>query len=127
MSARAISEAFDSVGAHNNAFTSKEYTCYWAGCGAPIWRLPSTYSAEMVQRPAFRQNEIDSERHVVLEEINMNEDDPTDVAHEEFVTALWGGHPLAPPILGNTRVDHQHELARRSTTTGIGATRRSQR
>jgi predicted Zn-dependent peptidase len=36
----------------------------------------------------------------VLEEINMNEDDPTDVAHEQFVTALWGGHPLAPPILG---------------------------
>jgi predicted Zn-dependent peptidase len=54
----------------------------------------------MIQRPAFRQHEIDSERHVVLEEINMNEDDPTDVAHEQFVAALWGGHPLAPPILG---------------------------
>jgi predicted Zn-dependent peptidase len=36
----------------------------------------------------------------VLEEINMNEDDPTDVAHEEFVRALWAGHPLSPPILG---------------------------
>ncbi|MCB1246436.1 MAG: insulinase family protein, partial [Acidimicrobiia bacterium] len=52
-------------------------------------------------RPAFRQHEIDSERNVVLEEINMNEDDPTDVAHEQFVTALWANHPLAPPILGN--------------------------
>ncbi|MEN8234500.1 MAG: pitrilysin family protein, partial [Actinomycetota bacterium] len=37
---------------------------------------------------------------VVLEEINMNEDDPTDVAHEQFINALWGTHPLAPPILG---------------------------
>jgi len=56
--------------------------------------------AEMIQRPAFRQSEIDSERHVVLEEINMNEDDPTDVAHEQFIRALWDDHPLAPPILG---------------------------
>jgi predicted Zn-dependent peptidase len=57
--------------------------------------------AEMLQKPAFRQDEIDSERHVVLEEINMNEDDPTDVAHEEFITAAWAGSPLAPPILGS--------------------------
>jgi predicted Zn-dependent peptidase len=54
----------------------------------------------MLMEPAFRQDEIDSERHVVLEEINMNEDDPTDVAHEMFIRELWDGHPLAPPILG---------------------------
>lgn len=100
MSARAISEAFDAVGARNNAFTSKEYTCFWARLRSADLVLAVDILAEMVQRPAFRQPEIDSERHVVLEEINMNEDDPTDVAHEEFVTALWGGHPLAPPILG---------------------------
>jgi len=55
---------------------------------------------EMLQRPAFRQSEIDSERNVVLEEINMNEDDPTDVAHEDFINAIWDGHPLSPPVLG---------------------------
>ncbi len=98
--ARAISEAFDAVGARNNAFTSKEYTCYWARLRSADLPLAVDILGEMLQRPAFRQKEIDSERHVVLEEINMNEDDPTDVAHEEFVTALWGGHPLAPPILG---------------------------
>lgn len=100
LSARAISEAFDAVGARNNAFTSKEYTCYWARLRSADLPLGIDILAEMLQRPAFRQHEIDSERHVVLEEINMNEDDPTDVAHEEFVTALWGDHPLAPPILG---------------------------
>jgi predicted Zn-dependent peptidase len=100
LSARAISEAFDAVGARNNAFTSKEYTCYWARLRSADLPLAVDILAEMLQRPAFRQNEIDSERHVVLEEINMNEDDPTDVAHEQFVTALWDGHPLAPPILG---------------------------
>ncbi len=98
--ARAISEAFDAVGARNNAFTSKEYTCYWARLRSADLPLAVDILAEMLQRPAFRQKEIDSERHVVLEEINMNEDDPTDVAHEQFVNALWGGHPLAPPILG---------------------------
>ncbi len=100
LSARAIAEAFDAVGARNNAFTSKEYTCYWARLRSADLPLAVDILAEMLQRPAFRQKEIDSERHVVLEEINMNEDDPTDVAHEQFVTALWGGHPLAPPILG---------------------------
>ncbi|MEA2000441.1 MAG: pitrilysin family protein, partial [Actinomycetota bacterium] len=99
-SARAIAEAFDAVGARNNAFTSKEYTCYWARLRSADLPLAVDILAEMLQRPAFRQEEIDSERNVVLEEINMNEDDPTDVAHEQFVAALWGGHPLAPPILG---------------------------
>ncbi len=100
MSAQAISEAFDAVGARNNAFTTKEYTAYWARLRDAHLPLAVEILAEMIQRPAFRQEEIDSERHVVLEEINMNEDDPTDVAHELFVRALWPGHPLSPPILG---------------------------
>ena len=100
MLAHYISEAFDAVGARHNAFTSKEYTCYWAKVRDADLSLAVEILTEMLQRPAFRQEEIDSERHVVLEEINMNEDDPTDVAHELFVSALWEGHPLAPPILG---------------------------
>ncbi len=98
--AQAISEAFDAVGARHNAFTSKEYTAYWARVRDADLPLAVEILAEMVQRPAFRQEEIDSERHVVLEEINMNEDDPTDVAHELFINALWPDHPIAPPILG---------------------------
>jgi predicted Zn-dependent peptidase len=99
-SADRIAEAFDAMGARHNAFTSKEYTCFWARTRDVD--LPDTMEilAEMVLRPAFRQEEIDLERGVVLEEINMNDDDPTDVAHEEFVKTLWGSHPLAPPILG---------------------------
>ena len=99
-SARQISESFDAIGARHNAFTSKEYTCYWARLRDADLDLGVEILGEMVQRPAFRQEEIDNERGVVLEEINMNEDDPTDVAHEEFITALWVHHPLAPPILG---------------------------
>ena len=99
-SARRISEAFDAVGARNNAFTSKEYTSYWARMRDADLPMGVEILGEMIQRPAFRQSEIDSERNVVLEEINMNDDDPTDVAHEQFITALWADHPLAPPILG---------------------------
>ncbi len=102
-SARDISEAFDRIGARHNAFTSKEYTCYWTRMRDVDLPLGIEILGEMIQRPAFRQDEIDSERHVVLEEINMNEDDPTDVAHEEFIEALWSRHPLAPPILGTTQ------------------------
>ena len=100
MSAQYIAEAFDGVGARNNAFTSKEYTCYWAKLRDADLALVTEILAEMLLEPAFRQEEIDSERHVVLEEINMNEDDPTDVAHEMFIRELWTDHPLAPPILG---------------------------
>ncbi len=99
-SARMISEALDGIGARHNAFTSKEYTCFWTRMRDQDLALGVEILAEMLQRPAFRESEIDSERHVVLEEINMNEDDPTDVAHEAFITALWQDHPLAPPILG---------------------------
>ena len=98
--ARDISETFDAVGARHNAFTSKEYTGFWARMRDADLPTGVEILAEMLQRPAFREDEIDSERHVVLEEINMNEDDPTDVAHEEFVEAMWAGHDLAPPILG---------------------------
>ena len=54
----------------------------------------------MLLRPAFRPDEIDSERQVVIEEINMNDDDPSDVAFEEFTSALFDGHPLERPVLG---------------------------
>jgi predicted Zn-dependent peptidase len=98
--ARRIAETFDGIGARHNAFTSKEYTCFWTRMRDEDLTTGVEILAEMLQRPAFRQSEIDSERNVVLEEINMNEDDPTDVAHEEFITAIWDGHPLAPPVLG---------------------------
>ena len=103
LSAQYIAEAFDAVGGRSNAFTSKEQTCYWARLRDEDLPLGIDILAEMVRRPAFRQHEIDSEKHVVLEEINMNEDDPTDVAYEEFVRALWQGHALERPVLGTKK------------------------
>ena len=100
LSARDISETFDEIGAQSNAFTSKEYTCFWARLLDADLDTGLDLLAEMLQRPAFRPSEIDSERLVVIEEINMNEDDPSDVAVEAFVEALFAGHDLERPVLG---------------------------
>jgi len=100
LSAQDIARAFDSVGARSNAFTSKEYTCFWAQLRDDDLPMGMDLLAEMLLRPAFRPEDIQSEANVVLEEINMNEDDPGDVAHDQFARALWGGHCLALPVLG---------------------------
>ena len=99
-SARFIAESFDAIGADSNAFTSKDNTCFWARLLDRDLRVGLDLLAEMLQRPAFRVPEIDSERQVVIEEINMNEDDPSDVAFEEFTQAVFAGHPLETPVLG---------------------------
>ncbi len=95
-----IAARFDEVGAESNAFTTKEITAFWARLRDADLPLGLHLLGEMTQRPAFRLADIDAERHVVLEEINMNEDDPADTAYEQFSTAMWSGHPIAEPILG---------------------------
>jgi predicted Zn-dependent peptidase len=100
LSARQVSEIFDSIGAESNAFTSKENTCFWTRLLDQDLGTGFDVLSEMIQRPAFRPNEIDAERQVVIEEINMNEDDPDDVAFENFTIAVFSGHPLEAPVLG---------------------------
>jgi predicted Zn-dependent peptidase len=100
LSARQISERFDAMGAESNAFTSKDHTCFWARLLDEDLEEGLGILAEMLQRPAFRNHEIDAERQVVIEEINMSEDDPADVAFEEFTRAVFAGHPLEAPVLG---------------------------
>jgi predicted Zn-dependent peptidase len=100
LSAREVNETLDAIGAESNAFTSKETTCYWTRLLDQDLPVGLDVLAEIIQRPAFRINEIDSERQVVIEEINMNEDDPTDVVFENFSTAVFAGHPLEEPVLG---------------------------
>ncbi|MPZ51672.1 MAG: insulinase family protein [Acidimicrobiia bacterium] len=100
LSARQIAETFDSIGAQSNAFTTKDHTCYWARLVDTEIPTSLDVLGEMLQRPAFREKEIDSERSVVIEEINMNEDDPSDTAFEEFTSTVFGGHSLERPVLG---------------------------
>lgn len=100
LSAREVSERFDAMGAESNAFTSKDHTCFWARVLDADLEEGLDILAEMLERPAFRPREIDAERQVVIEEINASEDDPADVAFEEYTMALFRGHPLEAPVLG---------------------------
>lgn len=100
LSAREVSEVFDAIGAEFNAFTSKETTCYWARLLDQDLGTGLDVLSEILQRPAFRPHEIDSERQVVIEEINMSEDDPDDLAHENFTSTVFAGHSLEAPVLG---------------------------
>ncbi|MEX1280288.1 MAG: pitrilysin family protein [Acidimicrobiia bacterium] len=100
LSARQISEAFDAMGAQSNAFTTKEYTCFWVRCLDEDLDRSLHLLGEMLQRPAFRDVDIDSERQVVIEEILMSEDDPEDSAFETFSQAAFAGHALERPVLG---------------------------
>ncbi len=100
LSAREISETFDAIGAQSNAFTTKEHTCFWTRLLDDETETGMRLLAEMLQRPAFRDSEIESERQVVIEELLMSEDDPDDTVFEAFSATLFGGHPLERPILG---------------------------
>jgi predicted Zn-dependent peptidase len=100
LSARDVSETFDAIGAESNAFTSKEATCYWSRLLDQEVPTGLDILSEIIQRPAFRPHEIDAERQVVIEEINMSEDDPDDVAFENFTTSFFAGHSLEAPVLG---------------------------
>ena len=99
-SARDIAEAFDAIGGEMNAFTAKEYTTYYARVRDRDLPLAVDHLSDMLQRSVIRAADFESERQVILEEINIHEDTPDDLVHDLFTETLWPGHPLGRPILG---------------------------
>jgi predicted Zn-dependent peptidase len=99
-SALDISAAMDAVGGELNAFTAKEYTCYYARVLDEDLPLAIEVLCDMVTGSLLAPKEVDAERGVILEEIAMNEDDPADLVHEAFAAQLFGDTPLGRPILG---------------------------
>src|SRR6201986_4299268 len=95
-----ISAAMDAVGGELNAFTAKEYTCYYARVLDADLPLAIDVLSDMVTGSLLEPKEVDAERGVILEEIAMNDDDPTDTVHEAFSAQLFGDTPLGRPILG---------------------------
>src|SRR5580704_12792049 len=100
-SALEISSAMDAVGGELNAFTAKEYTCYYARVLDADLPLAIDILSDMVTSSLVEPKDVDAERGVILEEIAMNEDDPADLVHEAFTTRLFGDTPLGRPILGS--------------------------
>src|ERR1700722_15438372 len=99
-SALEISAARDAVGGELNAFTAKEYTCFYARVLDADLPLAIDVLSDMVTDSLIEPKDVDAERNVGLEEIAMNEDAPGDTVHEAFTTRLFGDTPLGRPILG---------------------------
>lgn len=95
-----IASAFDEVGGESNAATAKESTCYFARVLDTDLPMAIDVIADMITGAVLDPAEMEQERDVILEEIAMDSDDPTDVAHENFVAAVLGTHPLGRPIGG---------------------------
>ncbi|GEN79307.1 M16 family metallopeptidase [Actinotalea fermentans] len=95
-----IAEAFDAVGGEANAATGKEHTCYYARVRDTDLPMAVDVIMDMVTSALLDEEELEVERGVILEELAMNDDDPSDVAHEQFAAAVLGAHPLGRPIGG---------------------------
>ncbi|MBK4203006.1 M16 family metallopeptidase [Bacillus spizizenii] len=99
-SAREIAESFDRIGGQVNAFTSKEYTCYYAKVLDEHANYALDVLADMFFHSTFDENELKKEKNVVYEEIKMYEDAPDDIVHDLLSKATYGNHSLGYPILG---------------------------
>ena len=106
-----IAEAIDAVGGQLNAFTTKEYTCYYAKVLGESFHLGMDLLADMFTNSLFAQEEIEKEKLVVLEEIKSFEDSPDELVHDLLAGAVLKEHPLGWPILGTpetmARIDRQ--------------------
>jgi predicted Zn-dependent peptidase len=101
-SSREIDEVFDAMGAEVNAGTSKETTSVYSRFLDGHLERAFDVLQDMVLRPAYP--DVDSEREVVIEEIAMYEDEPSDKVHDVLAAAVFGEHPLGRPIIGRADV-----------------------
>lgn len=99
-SARQIAEEFDATGGQLNAYTSKEYTCYYARVLDKHLPMATEVLADMMLNSRFAPDDLEKEKGVVQEEIKMYEDSPDEMVHDLFTQAILDGHPLGRNILG---------------------------
>ncbi len=99
--AKDIADGFDAVGGEVNAFTGKEYTCYYARVLDDDLEMATEVLCDMITNSSIASDEFESERGVILEEIAMHEDTPDELVHDLFYRSVWNGHPLGRPVLGS--------------------------
>ncbi len=101
-SAKDIAETVDAVGGQLNAFTAKEYTCYYIKVLDNHLELALDILSDMMLSSRYASEDIAREREVVLEEVNMYEDSPDELVHDIYLDNVWPHHPLGRNILGTT-------------------------
>lgn len=99
--ARDISTAIEGVGGIINAGTDKELTIYWCKVGKPHFPLALDVLADMLLHSRFNPEDIERERQVIIEEINMSKDSPSQQVDMLIDGLLWPGHPLGRDIAGS--------------------------
>jgi predicted Zn-dependent peptidase len=95
-----IARIMDSIGGFNDAFTSKENTCFYAKILDEHLPIIFDIFSDILLYPRFDREDLERERKVVHEEFKMVEDNPSDLVHEIFLENFWAAHPLGRPILG---------------------------
>lgn len=95
-----IALSMEAVGGYLNAFTSSEYTCYYARCLNTQLDRALDVLSDMVLHPSFPEEEVEKEKKVVIEEMKMYRDSPDDYLFEEFNAKIFEGHELGRPVLG---------------------------
>src|SRR6184192_1226323 len=98
--ARAISAEVDGIGGEFNAFTSKEYTGYYVKCAAEFRDTALDVLVDMLRHSKFDSEEIDREKGVIMEEMNMYYDTPRDFIDGVYEELVYGDHPLGWDIIG---------------------------
>ena len=99
-SAEDIARSVDSIGGNLDAFTAKELVCFNTKVLDQHLSQAFDVLADLVLHPMFREEDIEKEKGVILEEIKMEEDSPDYLVHEIFSSNFWQGHSLGKPILG---------------------------
>ena len=102
-SARAISQAIEGRGGYLNAYTQEESTCYYAHIAAEHTGEALDLLADMFLHPRFAPTDIEKERGVIIEEIEMYRDQPQQHVQEMLNSILWPGHPLGRPLTGTPK------------------------
>jgi predicted Zn-dependent peptidase len=102
-SALDIAVAVDAVGGDLNAFTAKEHTCYYAHVLDADLPMAVDLVCDVVTAARIAPPDVEAERGVILEEIAMRDDDPSDAVHDLFGEALFGDTPLGRPVIGAVR------------------------
>lgn len=98
---RDVAEAIDGVGGVFNAFTGNDTVGYYIKVAKENIELAFDVLSDMLLNSKFRQDDIDREKGVIVEEYNMYQDNPRAVLSDEFQALMYGDHPLGKPILGD--------------------------
>ncbi len=99
-SAYEIARSLEALGGHLNAFTEKEFTCYWALVLDRDLKEAVDVLADLVQLSLLSETDLKNEKRIILEEIRDLEDTPEDFLHEYFLRIVFQDHPIGNPILG---------------------------